>query len=316
MALLVVALTGPSFTGTTAQVSAAESTRPVYAAVIDRNDKEHLVVGHLGGPSTRILSNDGLGSIRALAVSWAGDQVAFAYADGNGEENVAAINTDGTDFRLLTHYKRAYFGHLVWSTDDRTIFFDRATEPQVVTESGISRVRRVPADGSTGPETITGSSYAIPTSARQGGRWLALNSYRPETGYGRCAVMRVSGRSKHNVGPDNCADALWRPTTAELAITRVASATYSDGPTVQISLLSLKTHRHHVIPNVQRATGGGRAVPLAWTSDGSVLYYAHRTQRGTLTLYRIRTDGSGKRDVTPTLPRRRVGDFALQPRLP
>jgi Tol biopolymer transport system component len=257
-----------------------------------------------------------LGSIRAIAVSWSGKHVAFAYADANGEENIGVIDADGTGFRQLTHYRLGYFEHVVWSTDDRTIFFDRASEPKDVTESGVSRVRRVPADGSAEPETIAGSGYSVPTSARPGGRWLALNRSRPEGGYGHCGIMRVSGRSKHNVGPDNCEDALWRPGTSQLAITRVASVTYKDGPTVRIWLLSLKTHRYHVIPNVQGATGGGRATPLAWTSDGSRLYYAHHTHRGALRLYRIRPDGTHKRDVTPTLPVHRVGDFALQPSLP
>jgi Tol biopolymer transport system component len=315
-ALLVTALSGSSFTTVAAQAPGATSQRPVYAAVIDRDGKEHLVVGHLGGAPTRILSNDGLGSIRAVAISWSGTQVAFAYADDNGEENIGVINTDGSNFRLVTHYRLGYFEHVVWSTDDRTIFFDRASEPTDVTQSGVSRVRRVPADGSAGPETIAGSGYAAPTSARPGGRWLALNSSRPEGGYGHCAVMRVSGRSKHNVGPDNCEDALWRPGTSQLAFTRVASVTYKEGPTVRIWLLSLKTHRYHVIPNIQRSTGGGRATPLAWTRDGSVLYYARYTHRGALAVYRIRTDGTHKTDVTPTVPVRRTGSFALQPSLP
>lgn len=302
--------------GPVAGSSASTSRSPVFAAAVNSNDREYLVVGHLGGTSRRIYSANGLGGIREVAVSWDGARVAFAYSDANDEEQLGVINADGSGFRQLTHANHAYFEHTAWSTNDRTIFYGRPFTPADPTRSSYARVWRVAADGSSRPALIDGASHASPSSARPGGRWLALNSFRPETGYGRCAVMHVDGTSRHNVGPDNCEDALWRPETPQLAISRVTSDTYSNGPTVQIWLLSLKTHRYHVLPNVQDATGGGLNFPLAWMNDGSVLYYEHRTHLGALTVYRIKPDGSGKRDVTPSVPRQRTDDFAVQPSLP
>jgi Tol biopolymer transport system component len=294
-------------------VGASSGRLPVFAGVVRGDARAHLVVGRLGGAAHRIFTSQTEGGITGLAVSPSGKKIAFVEMTSDSKVRLDVINVDGSGLRRLTVGARAYDEHPVWSRDGSTVFFALPYVPSDPAANSYYRVWRVPADGSTPPTRIDGASYVFPTSARKGGKWLALGSDRPDTGYGRCAVMRVGGAHLHNVGPDNCADALWRPRSSTLAISRVVRDQYSTGPTVQIWLLSLKTGRYHPVPHVQAANRSGRAYPLAWTRRGSFLYFERRSSDGQhVHIYRIRADGSGKTNVTPSIPQSRTDDLAVQ----
>ena len=99
-----------------------------------------------------------------------------------------------------------------------------------------------------------------------------------------------------------------------LATSRVINDSYSDGPTVQIWLLSVGSGHFHAIPNTQPSSTPGRAVPLAWNQDGSELYFEHLSNDGAhINVYRIHPDGSGKANVTPAVPQSRTEFLAVQP---
>jgi hypothetical protein len=296
-------------------VSATSGRLPVFAAVVEGDNTAHLVVGHLRGDTRKVFTSDVEGGINDVAVSPSGKRVAFTEFRGDSKVQLDVVNVDGSGFRHLTvGLRSAWELHPVWSRDGDTVFFDHPYEPSDPTRSGYSRVWRVPADGSARPIRVDGASYVFPVSARNGGRWLALGSQRPESGYGRCAVMRVSGAHKHNVGPDNCADALWRPQSAELAISRVVHYSNRAGPTVQIWLLSLRTDHYQPVPHTQSPDSAGLALPLAWTANGDHIYFSHRSADGQhVHIYRMKADGSDKTDVTPSIPQRRTGDIAVQP---
>ncbi|MDQ1697208.1 MAG: tricorn protease [Frankiaceae bacterium] len=314
MAVICMAVWVGSFTlaPLSSAKSAGNTRQPVFAAVIHDANADHLVVGRLGGAATRIFTAGSGDWLRDIAVSPVGNQVAFIDTLSNDEGQLAVINTDGSGVRVLTHAAHAWYEHPVWSADGHTVFYSLVYTPADPTRSNYPRVWRVPADASAPPTRIQGGSYASPDSARPSGRWLALSSAKPDSGYGRCAIMRIAGTHRRNVGPDNCSDPIWRPGTSLLAISRVVHDSYSAGPTVQIWMLSVKTSHYHPVSHTQSASTAGQAFPLAWSKDGSHLYFEH-TNGQHLHVYRIRPDGTGKVDVTPAIPQQRTTAIAVQP---
>ena len=88
--------------------------------------------------------------------------------------------------------------------------------------------------------------------------------------------------------------------------------------TIQIQLLNTKTGRFHALPVTQSSATYGAAYPLAWSSDGSHLFYLHYDYGNSGQIhprvYRIRADGTGRTDVTPDIPTWANGMIALQGR--
>ncbi|MBV9291615.1 MAG: hypothetical protein JO222_04130 [Frankiales bacterium] len=273
----------------------ASAWRPIFADVEVRNRQQHLVVGRLGRVGARhIIFNfaqgPSSGGVGTIAVSHSGKRVAFNYAD-RGDWVIAVIDADGRGYRVLSH---AFTEQLVWSADDRRIFFDRNYH-------GVERIWRVPADGSARPKRIANSERAVPTAAASNGRWLALWSSRGGPAFGRCAIIRVNGAGRRNVGPDNCESPLWRPHASTLATSRFIRSNSHSLLTQQIWVLYLRSGRYRAIPHVQSAGRDGIATPLAWDRGGAFLYYEHCGNHS-CRYYRIRPDGTGKRDLTAQFP--------------
>jgi hypothetical protein len=125
--------------------------------------------------------------------------------------------------------------------------------------------------------------------------------------------MRTDGTHRHTVGPDNCQSPMWRPHQPLLATDHIVTDGLH-GITSQIWLLSIKTGRYRAIENSQSASTVGRVYPLAWSHDGVFIYYEHYAGSGdSLHIFRIRPDGSGKKDVTPAIPNQTTDQFAIQP---
>jgi hypothetical protein len=129
-------------------------------------------------------------------------------------------------------------------------------------------------------------------------------------------VMSVTGSGRHLAGPTNMWNASWRPSTNVVAVSRVLRD--DAAVTIQIQLLNTRTGRYHALPVTQSSTTYGAAYPLAWSNDGSHLFYLHYNYRDgdqvDPRVYRIRADGTGRTDVTPSIPTWMTGQIALQGR--
>ena len=310
MALLATA-TAHASSGTprlaSASPASASARHPVFAAVVESNYKDHLVAGRLGGESRRILSLAGYGAINGIAVSPSGDRIALIDRSET-DEQLAVVDIDGANFRVLTHTHGRQYWNVVWSADGQTLFFARSR-----VDAPSEAVWQMPADGSAAASALSDGGRAWPSDNRSGSARLALDSFRDTARYGRCAVIRTDGTHRHNVGPDDCQNPTWRPDRPVLATNHIINDT-SRGITSQIWLLFTRTGRYRVVPNTQSASTIGRVYPLAWSSDGAYIYYEHFKGRGDrLHVFRIRPDGTNKKDVTPTIPNRQTVKFALQP---
>jgi|SRR5581483_10067921 len=324
LAAALASLPDPQAKAATARVSAkttatapatvqARARPPVFAALVERSRREHLVVGRLrrGAASPSIFTfaeAPNSGAFGPLAVSHSGTHVAFNFAD-SGDWVVAVIRTDGRGYRVLAH--DAPTDHLVWSPDDSTIYFNLVSVPSGSRGSRGEHVWRVPVDGTGRPKQIVNSGHAVPTGIAHDGRWLALWIHNRHTEFGRCAIIRTNGTHRRNVGPDNCGSPLWRPHAATLVTTRVIRSSRESLLTQQLWALYLRTGDYRVIPHVQPANQDGIANALAWDRSGAFLYYMRCAPHSCAHYYRIRPDGTGKRDITPEFPSR-LDDLVVQ----
>jgi Tol biopolymer transport system component len=307
-----LAIIGTSGAHLPARAAVARVRPPVFAAVVDGNGRSHLVTGRLGGAATRVYTAHAGAFISDVGVSPNGRRIAFTLTTADSREQLDTIRTDGTGLRTLVNHTHGWFENPVWSSNGHTLFFGSVFSPSDPTASSYPRIWRVPADGSTRPTRIDGGSQARPTSRRPAGRWLAIDSNLPSTGLTYCAVMRVNGTHRHDVGPGNCSDATWRPGAPMLAFSQLINDGYQQAPTYQAGVVSVRTGNYHVIRNLQSPSQPGIATPLAWTRNGSAVYVELYGDGRHVHIYRIHPDGSHKTNVTPEIPQRRTQALSIQ----
>jgi Tol biopolymer transport system component len=288
--------------------TARAGSAPVFAAIVQgANYSGHLVVGHLGGSGKTILTDPDYG-IHAPAVSPSGTRIAFALGSYE-DQQLAVIDADGSNELVLTQTRGVTYQSVIWSADERTLYYGRYRSDG----TGSDSIWKIATDGSGSGVELTGAAKASPSSVRVGGPWLAINSYRPMTRRGLCAVMRLDGTDRKNVGPNACQQPIWRPGRSQLAVRVITRDEIHLNITIELRMVSIRTGRVHDVPHTQSSSKIGRVLPLAWSDDGQFVYYQHWAGKGDdFRVYRIRPDGTGKKDVTPDLPHG-ADMFAVQP---
>lgn len=297
---------------------AAGSRHLVFAAVGYASGGATLLVGRLGGTAHRIFRGPYPDSVDFPAVSPGGGRVAYLEDVNGAGPSVAVINVDGTHHRVLWHNNGCCDASPpVWSPDGKRIYFGRYNN-----EKGtFFNAYVVASDGSTNAVAVTNGHHARPEAMRHDGRQLAFDFMQPGDRWMRTGVMRPDGSDRHGTGPGNLWGATWRPKTATVAVSRVLRDD-GGGVTIQIQLLDTRTGHFHALTRTQSAASYGAAYPIAWSSDGSHLFYEHYSYRDgdqvSPRIFRIRADGTGRSDVTPSLPSvwatHGSGRFALQGR--
>jgi Tol biopolymer transport system component len=201
----------------------------------------------------------------------------------------------------------------VWSPDGRRIYVGvRSME-----SSAFYRLAFVRSDG-TGRLNFTTNDRTIrPESFRPDGSVLAFDFMRSGDRWERTGVIHRDGTGRRAVGPTNLWNSTWRPNTRTLAVSRVLRDDGS-GVTVQVQLVSTRTGRFHPLAVTQSAGAYGVAYPLGWSKDGSHLFYEHFSYRNgdqvDPRIYRIRADGTGRTDLTPSHLVGWYGEFSVQGR--
>ena len=290
----------------------ASGTGRAYAAIGFANGGATLLVGHLGERAHEIVQGSDPAAIEMPAVAPGGNRIAYVAYDSYGAR-LAVVNYDGTHLRYLTgHVYDRDISQPVWSADSTKLFIGMRKN----SSSSFFRAYVVPLS-SGGATAINNGADAAPETARPNGREIAFNTMRTGDRWMRTGVMSVTGSGRHDAGPTNLWNASWRPGTAVVAVSRVLRDD-TDAVTIQIQLLNTATGRYHALAATQSASTYGAAYPLAWSKDGSHLFYLHFDYRNghqaDPRVYRIRADGTGRTDVTPSIPTWVGGQIALQGR--
>lgn len=290
----------------------AASAGQVYAAIGFANGGATLLVGHLGEQAHKIVQGADPAAIETPAVAPGGSRIAYVANDAYGSR-LALVDYDGTHRRMLTgRVSGRQITRPVWSPDGKTLYIGMCSS------SCASFYRIYVVSVSNGGATaLPGGSTAEPETVRRDGRLIALDTVRAGERWMRTGVVASDGSARHDAGPANLWDASWQPGTNYVAVSRVLRDV-TDAVTIQIQLLNTRTGSYHALPETQSASTYGAAYPLAWTKDGSHLFYLHFNYRNgdqvDPRVFRVRADGTGRTDVTPSIPTWNAGQIALQGR--